>query len=129
MDVTCFRLEENRCLCSRVRSDNDRNAAAKSQPVLDPELIDKDDRHTHYADTHGDYLLRCYPFIWQEYPRQHESKDRDHRLQHCCETGRDVLLRPEHSRVVDRELKHASQCDQTPLTTSLWQRDALDHDD
>ena len=68
--------------------------------------------------------------VGQEDPSDRKSENRDRCLQHRREARGDVLLAPEDTAVVDRELQNAGKRDQPPFLCRLRQRDPLqfDHD-
>ena len=116
------RLHEYRCLSRTVRASDDANAAQKSHPVFDLELIYEDDGNAKYSNDNGNYLPRRYTFTWQKYPGKQQTKNGNSSLQDRSESRGDILLRPKDRAVVQAELKKTGQSQQSPFGNGFWKR-------
>src|SRR5437867_7346657 len=109
MDRAAACFYQHGSLRGAIGTKNNSGACSKCHPVLDPQLVDKDQSDTEDADHNRDYLSFGYALVWKKYPGENESNNRDHRLQDCSETGCNILFAPKYRAVIDCELQEAGQ--------------------
>jgi len=100
MNASGLSFDQDGSLCGTVRTAHDRGAAGKCEPIIDPQLIDENDRDANDPQRYGEYLSFCDPFARQKYPGKNKPEQRDGRLQNGRESGRDVLFRPKYRAVI-----------------------------
>lgn len=107
MQITAVGFDQNRAVRRRISTDDNRRAAGKRHHAVDLQLLDKNHRDTANSEQNRRDFCPSNSLVRKMNPRQNESENRNHRLQNCRESRRNILFAPKNQTVVNGKLQNA----------------------